>query len=245
MRLTKKKIIDILTPILGGDGLPLIEELIGKENISEFDLATKTKKDIKVVRKMLYLLYNNNLVGFTRKKDKQKGWYVYYWTLLPESVRFSYFKARSERLEQIKSELAEENKELFFTCPNKCVRLNFDQGMDFEFHCPECGELISQDSDEKKVPLLKQEISQIEEELKKLLSEQESRRVKAVKSEIRKTAKTRKKGSEKKGRKTIKKKPLKRAIKNIKKKTKSAVKNKAKNKTPIKKAAKKNKREKK
>src|SRR3989338_453753 len=84
MRLTPKKIEEIIVGILGESGIPLIKELMGKDNISEFDLATKTKQDIKVVRRMLYVLHNNNLVGFTRKKDKQKGWYIYYWTLIPE-----------------------------------------------------------------------------------------------------------------------------------------------------------------
>ena len=34
MRLTQKKIEEILVKILGEEGLPLIRELIGKENIS-------------------------------------------------------------------------------------------------------------------------------------------------------------------------------------------------------------------
>ena len=73
MRLTQKKIEDIVLPILGEEGLILIKYLYSKENVSEFDLSKRTKLDIKIVRKMLYLLYNHNLVGFNRKKDKEKG----------------------------------------------------------------------------------------------------------------------------------------------------------------------------
>src|SRR3989338_8154903 len=129
MRLTTKKVEEILVNLLSEEGLPLIRELAGKFNISEFDLASKTKKDIKIIRKMLYLLYNHNLVGFTRKKDKQKGWYIYYWTLLPESIMYFYFKMRREQAERLKEQLSEEKKELFFVCPNNCIRLNFDQVM--------------------------------------------------------------------------------------------------------------------
>lgn len=168
MRLTKNKIVKILLSILGEEGQPLIEELIGKENVSEFDLAKNAKLDIKQVRKMLYLLYNNNLVSFTRKKDKQKGWYVYYWTLLPESVKFIYIKRKRELLGTLRKHLDEENKELFFVCSNNCVRLNFDQSMDFEFHCPECGELISQDDGKGKIEIIRKKILEIENELKKI-----------------------------------------------------------------------------
>lgn len=167
MRLTNKKIEEIMLSILGEEGLPLVKELSGKENVSEFDLATKIKKDIKIVRKLLYLLYNHNLIKFTRKKDKQKGWYIYYWTLIPENIRFNYFKRKKELLERLKHKINSENSELYFICPNNCVRLNFDQSVDFGFHCPECGELISQDDNKERVKKLLKDITLIEEELEK------------------------------------------------------------------------------
>lgn len=187
MRLTQKKIEEVMLSILGEEGLPLVKELQGKENVSEFDLARKTKKDIKIVRKMLYLLYNHNLVGFTRKKDKEKGWYIYYWTLLPDSIKFSYFKKKRELLGRLKQRLGEENLELFFVCSNNCIRLNFDQAMDFEFHCPECGELISQDENNDRLEGLRKKINEIEEELEKLKERRKVRRkaVKARKKKIR------------------------------------------------------------
>ena len=187
MRLTQKKIEEILTGILGQEGLTLIQELVGKENISEFDLAKTIKKDIKVVRKMLYLLYNYNLVGFTRKKDKQKGWYIYYWTLLPESVKFNYYKMKKELMERYQQQLDDEKGELFFVCPNDCVRLNFDQAMEFEFHCPECGELINQDEGEKQRDTLQKKVDKLKEELDKLKAQRQVKRkvVKEKKKEVK------------------------------------------------------------
>ena len=166
MRLTQNKIEEIILPILNEEGLPLVTQLYGKENVSEFDLAKDTKLDIKVVRKMLYLLYNNNLVSFNRKKDKEKGWYIYYWTLIPDNVRFIYFKRKREQLIRLNEKLEAEEKELFFICPKECVRLTFDQGMDFEFHCPECGELLNQDeSNIKNISKINNRIKQLEDDL--------------------------------------------------------------------------------
>ena len=216
MRLTQKKIEEIIVSILGEEGLSLLKHLHGKENVSEFVLASKTRKDIKVIRRMLYFLYNHNLVGFTRKKDKQKGWYVYYWTLLPESIKFDYYKRKKELLDKLKHRLEEENKELFFTCPNNCVRLNFDQAMDFEFHCPECGELISQDNSEERVTALKKEISKVEEELKKLVKTKTRKKV-AKKTTKKKTVKKRKVVKKK----LVKKKVVKKK-KTVKKKAKKS-----------------------
>ena len=144
MRLTKKKIQEILVSIVGEDGLPLINDLIGQENISEFDLAETTGFDIKVVRRLLYLLYNQNVIKFTRKKDKLKGWYIYYWTLVPDNIRFNYYKVKRELLVRLEAQLEIEEKEVFFISPNGGVRLNFDDAMEYDFHCPETGELIWQ-----------------------------------------------------------------------------------------------------
>lgn len=178
--------------ILGEEGVPLIKELSNKDNVSEFELADKIKKDIKIVRKMLYLLYNNSMVSFTRKKDKQKGWYIYYWTLQFDNVKFSYFKKKKELLEQLKGKLQEEKSELFFVCSYNCIRLNFDQAMDFEFHCPECGELISQDaSNNDRVEKLSKDIINVEAELEAMTAQRKEKRkkVKERKKLVRKRKK--------------------------------------------------------
>ena len=139
-----------------------------QENVSEFELGDILKKDIKIVRKMLYLLYNHNLVRFI-EKDKIKGWYIYYWTLIPESIKFSYIKRKKEFLARLQQRLEEDSRELFFICPNKCVRLDFDQSMDFEFRCSECGELTSQEDNAERLKTLQKKISDLKTELEELL----------------------------------------------------------------------------
>jgi transcription initiation factor TFIIE subunit alpha len=201
MRINQKKVDEVVLSILGEEGASFIKYLYGKQNVSEFELANKTKKDIKVVRKMLYALNNHNLVGFTRKKDKEKGWYIYYWTLIPDNVMYLYVKRRRELLVKLKSSIEDEN-ELFFICQNRCVRLNFDQAMEFEFHCPECGELVLQD-EKQDIERIKKQIGEIEEELSSLEKEKKSRKAKVMKRKAkpakikRKLVKIKKKNSKK------------------------------------------------
>lgn len=207
MRLTQKKIEEIIVNVLGNEGLLLLKQLYGKEHVSEFDLASRTKMDIKVIRRLLYVLYNNNLVGFIRKKDKQKGWYIYYWTLLPESLKFIYFKKKREALTLLQQQLEQEKKELFFVCPRRCVRLNFDQATDFEFHCPECGELLSHDSSATRISELQAQIKTLDAELKEemaekqLLSKMASSRKKAAEGNVKKIRATKIKSKKTKRRK--------------------------------------------
>jgi len=165
MKLTQNKIDEVIIDILGNEGLRLVKELKNKDNISEFTLATKLKRDIKVVRHMLYRLYNYNLVTSTRKKDKQKGWYIYYWTIIPDNIKFLYIKNRKIIHQKLTERLQKEVNEQFYTCPSNCVRLDFDQAMDFEFRCPECGELISQDQNPQRIKTIQIKIDQLKKEI--------------------------------------------------------------------------------
>ena len=218
MRLTQKKVEEIMLSILGEEGLPLVKELSGKQHVSEFELADKLKKDIKIVRKMLYFLYNFNLVSFIRKKDKIKGWYIYYWTLLPESIKFNYIKRKKELLAKLQQRLEEETRELFYTCPTRCVRLNFDQAMDFEFHCPECGELLSQENNTERIETLRKKVAEIEAELKGLLEERKVRRKEVKKRKKERTVKKKRQTRVKAAKKNPKPKRKKTAAEKVSKK---------------------------
>jgi len=214
MKLTQNKINEIIIDVLGEEGLRLVKELKDRENVSEFNLATKLRKDIKLIRHMLYKLYNYNLVSSTRKKDKQKGWYIYYWTIVPENIKFLYLKNKKIHLTKLKEQLQKEQNEQFFTCSKKCVRLDFNQAIDFEFRCPECGKLISQDQNPKRFSELQKKIEKLEKELK-------NKEKKSIKRKTQPKAKKTTKKLQIKKTKTIKKK--------IKaKKTKSQTKSKAK-----------------
>ncbi|MBT3298671.1 hypothetical protein HN385_07100 [archaeon] len=226
MRLTKKKIDEVIIKILGEVGLDLVSLLKKSDNISEFDLAKKLNKDIKVIRKMLYLLYNHNLVSFTRKKDKQKGWYIYYWTLINESIKFEYIKRRKILLMNLKHLLNKEQNEIFFYCLSECVRLDFDDSSDFDFHCPECGKLLEQDNNEKRIKELNSRIEEISLELKLIEEEKikaakkaRKKKIESEKKEVKKRKVEKKKVTTTKKKKVTKKKKSTTAKSNLKKKT--------------------------
>ena len=90
MRLSNKLIEETIGEVAGSDVIPLVMYLKNKKNVSEFKLAEHLTQEINTTRNMLYRLLKANLVTFNRKKDKQKGWYIYYWTIVPENIKFLY-----------------------------------------------------------------------------------------------------------------------------------------------------------
>src|SRR3990167_1243834 len=124
MKITPKLIDDVVIEVAGQDILPLVKALRNKTNVSEFKLATVIKKEINVTRNMLYRLYDNNLVSFTRKKDKKKGWYIYYWTFNLRRVRDLVKDIKKQKFEKLGERLERERTVQFYICPNKCMRLD-------------------------------------------------------------------------------------------------------------------------
>src|SRR3989338_8254850 len=87
MKVTNTKIHDNVKEVVGEDSLKVVEFLRDKKNISDFKIAEKVKADIHEIRNILYRLYNYNLVTYYRKKDRQKGWYISYWTFNKKRIK--------------------------------------------------------------------------------------------------------------------------------------------------------------
>ena len=52
-------------------------------------------------------------------------------------------------------------------CDSKCIRFNFDQGINFDFKCPECGELMIQENNDLTIKKLEKEVLFLDKEIKK------------------------------------------------------------------------------
>ncbi len=71
----------IVETLVGKQAVPIIDLLTGKEHVNEFLIAKKLGLTINQTRNILYKLSDSGLVSSTRKKDKKKGWYTYFWKL--------------------------------------------------------------------------------------------------------------------------------------------------------------------
>jgi len=158
MRMSNKLIEDVIKNAIGEDVVALVELIKNKKNVSEFKIAERMNVNINIVRNMLYRLYHKNLVSFVRKKDKKKGWYIYYWTFNAKRIKFLADGLKKDKIEKLKERLERERSSFFFSCPNEHIRLNFEKATDYGFKCPECGSLLEQEDNEKRIKDLEKEI---------------------------------------------------------------------------------------
>lgn len=168
MKLSNEDLNSLLKQIGGDDAVSLVEYIRGKENVSEFKIADKLRCTVNEIRSVLYKLNENNLVIFTRKKDKKKGWYIYFWTFVDSKAEALALKNKKDRLDVVKIQLSKEEGNLMFSCPRKCIRCNFENGMELQFKCPECESVLTQEDNTKRVGMLKKEFNELEQQINAL-----------------------------------------------------------------------------
>ncbi len=163
MRVTAKRIREVVTQAVGEDVMPLVQYLKGKKNISEFTIAEDIDIEVNQARNMLYRLHGKHLVTYHRKKDKEKGWYISYWTLNPSRVIELHRLIHLNRISKLQERLRKEERNVngFFLCTNMCARLDVDKALEFDFRCPECGTLMNQQNNQRTIEHLRNRIQEI------------------------------------------------------------------------------------
>jgi len=228
---------EVIKKIAGKNTEPILPILIKKKNINEFTIAEKLKLTINQTRNILYKLHAFNIVSFTRKKDKRKGWYIYFWTIDEPRALQTLKDIKNKEIEKLEILLKNRQEKRFFVCPEDNIELNEENAMHHEFICPECGKLLELANNEKrireivnKIESIKRDINKIDAQLEILAPKQELKEKAKKKSRVKEKKVAGKKGKfkkkvVKKGKKKVKKKSIKKkGVKKVKKKVKKAMK---------------------
>ena len=156
------RIENVVKELVGEDAVPIVFYLIGKTRVSEFIIAAELDLEIHRARNILYRLFENNIVYFHRKKDKIKGWYICYWDFNEKAIPFLGEKIRVSKLSKLKERLEKETSSTFYMCNNTCTRMDFEKAMEFNFKCPECGELMDEQNNARTLEFLNERIKELD-----------------------------------------------------------------------------------
>jgi len=163
MVLSTKRLHQVISEVAGVDAIKVISYLKDKKNVSEFIVAEKTKLDMQTTRHILYVLHGYNVASYIRKKDREKGWYISYWTFQRAKVKDLILRLKRDKLDRLKEQLRreEENKGNFYICQRACARFDFDQAFNLEFKCPECGTILNLQENTKTISNIKEKIKEL------------------------------------------------------------------------------------
>ena len=166
MYLSLAELKEIVIQIADETAFKIVKSILNKEDVSEFLIAEELKLNVNEVRKKLYMLQAHNLVSSTRRKDKDKGWYIYYWTFKQKDTYNLFYEFKKKKRDELQKELEQENSQKFLICKNQCKRLTFEQALEYDFKCPDCGNVLKEET-KRNTSVMKKEILALEKELAK------------------------------------------------------------------------------
>lgn len=176
-----KLLHDLIEEMTGPGNGRIVEILFGKRDVNEFSISKKMELTINQVRNILYKLSADGLVSFNRKKDKRKGWYIYYWTLDTEKCLAKLEQSLLQKIVNLKGVLKNRETLRYYVCKSCNIEVTEDKALDGGFLCDECAEVyeLSDNSGpikettlhiarvEKQLKLIQDELSNVREKEKK------------------------------------------------------------------------------
>lgn len=175
-----KKIVE---QVAGESAIGLIELLGDKKDLNEFLIAKKLNLTINQTRNLLYRLSHLGIISSIRKKDKRKGWYIYFWTLNNiRSLEILEAKIRVE-IDQLEEQLASKKAKRFYKCASCGMEVSEEVALNTEFMCLECGEIYQLSNNvllieeiEKKILKLRRELEIVKKE-KRIEEDKETKKI--------------------------------------------------------------------
>ncbi|MBD3354199.1 MAG: hypothetical protein GF364_22140 [Candidatus Lokiarchaeota archaeon] len=120
LRKTNPTLCQILDEIGGPVCIKVAEQLynIDEDEITDDNLSEICDIKLNIVRKILYILYDNKLSEFRKVRDKKSGWFIYYWHDTYENVK-DLIKLKHEKVvEKLIQRLQYEETNQFYKCTN-------------------------------------------------------------------------------------------------------------------------------
>ena len=180
-----KLLHDLVEEMAGEDTGRIVDILFGKRDVNEFLIAKKMELTINQVRNILYKLSADGLVSFIRKKDKRKGWYIYYWTLKTEKCLVKLEGSLVKKIEGLRGVLGSRETKRFYICPSCGIEVGEEKALEHGFSCEECAEIYELSDNSPAIRETKMRISRTEKNLALIQSELVAIREKEAKRRAR------------------------------------------------------------
>jgi len=163
-------LVDLNDPVIAGyfmnlvgeEGYKVVRDMPEGETTDE-KIAEVTEVSLNIVRRTLFILYENRLAVYRRERDTDSGWLTYLWKLDLRGLNRQLDMESKKLLKNLKTKLEFEEDKVFYVCQKNCARLLFDDATEMEFMCPICGGDLEYQENEPTINALKKRISELEE----------------------------------------------------------------------------------
>src|SRR3989344_4111727 len=146
----------------------IVENLINKQATPIIDLliAKNLGLTINQTRNILYKLSDFGLVSFIRKKDKRKGWYIYFWTLnIFQSLNLLEQNLKEE-LVKLENQLKERKEKRYYYCKTCSIEVSEEVALLNNFICTECEQVYNLSNNQEVIENLERSIIKLKKDIR-------------------------------------------------------------------------------
>ncbi len=133
-----------------------------KGEVTDEKIAEVTGVLLNIVRRTLFILYENRLAFYRRERDSDSGWLTYLWQLDLSNLNSQLELEAIKLLKNLKAKLEFEQDKVFYVCEKQDGRFLFDEAAEIQFKCPICGGELKYQDNEPVIKALKKRISALE-----------------------------------------------------------------------------------
>jgi len=151
-----------LINLVGEEGFKVVKNMPEGE-VTDEKIAQETGVLLNIVRRTLFILYENRLAVYRRERDTDSGWLTYLWQLDLSNLNNQLELEAKKLLKNLKTKLEFEEDKVFYTCEKQDGRFLFETAAEMEFKCPSCGGELRYEDNERTIKALKQRISKLKE----------------------------------------------------------------------------------
>ncbi len=158
---------ELIERVAGEVGLILYSLRIEGE-FTDDQLALELGIEINEIRRALFALYEIGLAEYRRRRDDETGWMEYYWRINYEKAAEVVKRELEKTKKKLEEKLEMETSTIYYICPNMCVKVSYDEAMEYNFTCPRCGNMLEYLDCSEAIEKVREEIERIDSVLKSL-----------------------------------------------------------------------------
>lgn len=162
--LNNKAIRGYILKLVGEEGIAIVEKMTEKvpdKEVTDEKVAEISGINLNLVRKTLYILYENHLALYRRERDKDSGWLTYLWKLDLDNTENMLRNETRKLIKKLERRLEFENNEFYVCTADQPHRILFDYAVDANFTCPIDGSPMEYDDNSEEKAALQKRIEKL------------------------------------------------------------------------------------
>jgi transcription initiation factor TFIIE subunit alpha len=152
---------EYLRKLISDEGLKIVESVPDAGEITDDQIAEKSKISLYSVRRTLFALYEKRMAEYRRERNDENGWLTYFWKLNFDDIGFILENETSKLARNLKQRLEFERENVFYTCKNDGKRFIFDVATKMDFRCPECSSQLEHFDNEMTVFAIEKRLTKL------------------------------------------------------------------------------------